>query len=227
MAERLRARLRDVPVQVRIALALTVAAPLLTFAAVLLKRNGLLSLDTALGALTLQTAWWLSVAALVVSLVVFALSLRRFGRDGVIRLAILTVAIGVCAGFFVQGRAIAVAGPLNVSTDLAEPPAIAGVPGAPQACPGAEAVLTQVSPAQATDALQAAGFAITEAQLFRARGVREGFWFGMRHEAHVRIRPGRTDVRLVARYDRADGGETCRLMRQIVGALQTLSLIHI
>ena len=80
--------------------------------------------------------------------------------------------------------------------------------------------MTQVAPAEATAALQAAGFTVTENQLFRARGVRDGFWFGMGHEAVIRIRPDRTDVRVVARYDHTDGGATCRIAAQLIAELQ-------
>jgi hypothetical protein len=36
----------------------------------------------------------------------------------------------------------------------------------------------------------------------------------------VRIRPGRTDIRVAARDPRPDGGAACRLMEKIVTALE-------
>ena len=39
-------------------------------------------------------------------------------------------------------------------------------------------------------------------------------------EDDVRIRPGRTDIRVAARDSRPDGGATCRLMNRIVTALE-------
>lgn len=205
--------------KVRIAAGLTVAAPLLTFLAAVLTRNGVVPLDLGLDVLTTQVAWGLSGVAVGFALLSLVLSLPQFGRLGLVSIAILIVSVAVAAAFFIQSRAIAVAGPLDVSTDLAEPPA---VPGAttPVACPAVTAVMTQVAPEQATEALQGAGFSITESQLFRSRGVRGGFWFGMGHEAVIRIRPGRTDVRVVARYDHTDGGETCELAGRIVAGLQ-------
>ncbi|WGM31659.1 DUF1499 domain-containing protein [Brevundimonas sp. NIBR11] len=207
--------------KVRIAAGLTVVAPLLTFIAVLLTRNGIVSLDVGLDVLTIQVAQVASWVALAFAVLSLALSLPQFGRLGVVSFVIVLVCGAVAGAFFVQSRAIAVAGPLDVSTDLTEPPAVPGATGTPVGCPGVAAVMRQTAPAEATAALQAAGFSITESQLFRSRGVRDGFWFGMGHEAHIRIRPGRTDVRVVARYDHTDGGETCKIVSQMIDALQT------
>ena len=222
MARGPRSRLKIGMAKVRVAIGLAVLAPLITFAAVLLTRNGIVSLDVGLDVLTLQVAQVVSWVALGFAVLSLALSLPQFGRLGLIGLAVVLFCGAVSAAFFIQGRAIAVAGPLDVTTDPAEPPAVPGGKTS-VACPGVEAVMSQVAPETATAALQAAGFSITESQLFRSRGIRDGFWFGMGHEAHIRIRPGRTDVRVVARYDHADGGETCRIAGQMVAALQAAS----
>lgn len=205
------------------AMGLAVLAPLITFGAVLLTRNNIVSLDVGLDVLTLQVAQGVSWVALGFAVLSLVLSLPQFGRLGLVSIAIVLVCAAVSAAFFVQGRSISTAGPLDVSTDLAEPPAVSRAAGAPQTCAGLQAVMTQVAPARATEALRGAGFSITESQLFRSRGVRDGFWFGMGHEAHIRIRPGRTDVRVVARYAHTDGGETCRIANQIVAGLQAAS----
>jgi hypothetical protein len=220
MARGPRSRLKTGMAKVRIAAGLAVVAPLLTFVAVLLTRNGIVSLDFGLDVLTLKAAFGLAGVALGFAILSLILSLPQFGRLGLVSVAILAVSGAVAAAFFIQGRAISVAGPLDVSTDLSEPPAIAGAAGTPVACPGVAAVMRQIAPAEATAALQGAGFSITESQLFRSRGVRDGFWFGMGHEAHIRIRPGRTDVRVVARYDHTDGGQTCRILGRVLDGLQ-------
>lgn len=220
MANGPRSRLKTGMMKVRIAAGLAVAAPLLTFVAVLLTRNGIVSLDVGLDEMTIRVAQIVAWIGLGFALINLALSFSDFRRLGLISIAILVVAGGVAAVFFVQSRSIAVAGPLDVSTDLAEAPGITGATGTPVACPSVAAVTRQVAPEEATAALQGAGFSITESQLFRSRGVRDGFWFGMGHEAHVRIRPGRTDVRVVARYDHTDGGQTCRVLKAIVDGLQ-------
>lgn len=203
-----------------IAVALAVDGPLLTFVAVVLTRNGLVPLEVGLDLLTLKVAFGLAAIAFGFALLSLILAVPRFGRLGLISVGLVAVTGAILAAFWIQGRTISVAGPLDVSTDLAEPPAVAGAGGTPVACPGVGAVPRQVAPGTATAALQAAGFSITESQLFRSRGVRDGFWFGMGHEAHVRIRPRRTDVRVVARYDHTDGGQTCRVLRQVVEGLQ-------
>lgn len=220
MARGPRSRLKTGMAKVRIALGLAVAAPLLTFIAILLTRNGIVSLDVGLDLLTLKIAWGLAGVAVGFALLTLVLSLSQFGRLGLPSIAILILSVAIAAAFFVQYRSITVAGPLDASTDLAEAPAVPGAAGSPQACPGVAAVMTQVAPAEATAALQAAGFTVTENQLFRARGVRDGFWFGMGHEAVIRIRPDRTDVRVVARYDHTDGGATCRIVAQLIAELQ-------
>ncbi len=202
--------------RVRFSIALAVAAPLITFAAILLVRGGIIPLDVGLDVLTLRIAIVVAFAALGFAIISMAGSLSQFRRLGLISLAVLLVSAAVAGLFTWQARALSVAGPLDVSTDLSEPPAITGAEGRPETCRDFQAVMTQVAPAQATEALQSAGFSVTESQLFRARGVRDGFWFGLNHEAVIRIRPGRTDIRVVARYDRKDGGETCRIARQIM-----------
>ncbi len=206
--------------RVNAAIALSVAAPLITFAAILVVRGGIVSLAFGLDMLTLQVAQVTAFVALAFAAVSTAMSLPQFQRLGLISLAVLVVTAGIAGVFRWQAMKLDVRGPLDISTDLAEPPAIAGAAGPAGACPGVEAVMRQVAPATATDALRDAGFALTESQLFRSRGVRDGFWFGLGQEAVVRIRPGRTDVRIVARHDRKDGGETCRIARQIVAGLQ-------
>lgn len=81
-------------------------------------------------------------------------------------------------------------------------------------------VPSQAAPEVAAWALDQAGFAVLGSGVGRADGVRTGFWFGFQYDAVVRIRPGRTDVRVTAREDRPDGGEACRLARAILAEVQ-------
>ncbi|MCY1311757.1 hypothetical protein D9M70_621040 [compost metagenome] len=55
---------------------------------------------------------------------------------------------------------------------------------------------------------------------FRADGSKEGFWFGLTYDAAIRIRPGRTDVRVAQREGVPVGDEACRLARAIMTGLQ-------
>lgn len=206
---------------VRAALALAVLAPLITFGAVLLTRNGIVSLEVGLDLLTVRVAQVVAWVALAFALVTLVLAAARFRRRAPVSALVAVVGAAIVGVFFMQSKAIAVAGPLDVSSDLAEPPAVPRAPGRPVVCEGVEPVMIQVAPEDATAALQAAGFRITESQLFRSRGVKDGFWFGMGHEAVVRIRPDRTDIRVVARYSHTDGGATCKLAAELIADLQT------
>ena len=75
--------------------------------------------------------------------------------------------------------------------------------------------MKQVAPQVAGWALQEAGFTVLGSGVARADGERDGFWFGFGHDAVIRIRPGRTDIRVAARDDRPHAGEACRLATRI------------
>ena len=65
------------------------------------------------------------------------------------------------------------------------------------------------------------GFPVVRATTFEVEGVHEGAWFGFAHDAVVRIRPGRTDIRVAARdRTRPDGGAACRLAGKLADALE-------
>lgn len=122
----------------------------------------------------------------------------------------------------------------DVTSDPEEPPvfgrtlsqrrAAAGAPGLTPAgqfsgC-ALQFVSSQAAPEVAAWALDQAGFDVLGSGVGRADGVRTGFWFGFQYDAVVRIRPGRTDVRVTAREDRPDGGEACRLAQAILDEVQ-------
>ena len=205
---------------VRAAVAATLAGPLLVLVAVLLVASGVIPVDIGLYLLALEVGPGLSLLAVVVALVALPCAFRSFARLGLIALATLVVAVGGAGAFLWRAQVMAAVGPLDVTTDPADPPRIAGAVGPRVVCPGVSAPMTQSGEGAAGWAMQQAGFRITDASLFQIRGERTGTFFGLRHEAVIRIRPGRTDVRVVARYDRADGGETCRLAGALVAALQ-------
>lgn len=165
----------------------------------------------------LTGAWilcWVSLAAAVL-LVVLALRDRKL----LIQAGVALVAAVLVTGALAKDRAErAEAGPADASTDLADPPALSAG-GAPADCHGLSAIERQVALGQATGALQEAGFHFDRASNFVVRGDHESFWLGARYEAVVRIRPGRTDVRVAAVDPEADGGGACRLARRIVDYL--------
>jgi hypothetical protein len=220
MARGARSRVKVGLTKVWVSIALMVLAPLMVFAAVLLVGSGVVSLDFGLDVLTLRIALWTSFVALAVALGSFVLSLGQFRRLGAATLAVLLVCAGICGLFVWQARAIAVEGPSDVSTNLGDPPPIPGATGPVATCDGVAALPRQVALEAASYVLVEEGFAITDVQRFSVRGVKEGFWFGLDQQAVIRIRPGQTDVRVVALHKRPDGGATCRLAAALMAGLQ-------
>jgi hypothetical protein len=158
-----------------------------------------------------------------------ALLVAALRRRAPLRLAAAAVVVSaVTLGAYVwQISRIQSAPPDDISTDMAEIPgfgaldarrggAARGETGGVESCPGAVPAMTQVAPASAVWALQEAGFSVQGGvTVARVAGTHRGFWFGTVHDAVVRIRPGRTDVRVAARDGRPHGGEACRLATRI------------
>jgi len=210
---------------------LAVVAPVLVLVAALGTRVGAWSVETGYDLLTMQVGWVLAFLGVAAALGALVLSLGRFRKlFGVAVMAVL-VAGGTLGGFVWQKARIA-AGPVeNVSTDLTEVPGFADLgderrgqgPGpavGAEACPGALPVMRQVAPTTAIYALEQAGFTLRGAGVARADGSHEGFWFGVDHDAVIRIRPGRTDIRVAARDHRGHGGEACRMATAISETLR-------
>jgi len=79
---------------------------------------------------------------------------------------------------------------------------------------------TQTAPGVAGYALREAGFEIRDLGVNRASGVYVTFWFDRTYDAAIRIRPGRTDVRVAPRDGSRDHGTSCRLAKEILTGLQ-------
>lgn len=212
------------------ALAMFAAVPVvLVVASAFAVRTRLLPVSIGYDLLTLQVAWWLSFLAAAAGLLALILALRNFGKLGLVGVLALVVGAGSLAGFGWQ-KARLLSGPgENVSTDLDEVPGFGSMRsdtgGGPamgaDACPGALPVMKQVAPPVAGWALEQAGFQVRGTGVGRADGSRDSFFFGFTHDAVIRIRPGRTDVRVTARDGRPHGGEACRLATRISEALRT------
>jgi len=209
--------------------ALTAVAPVLVVAAVAATLFGGVDRAITYDLLTWTVGRILAWAGLAAALVAVILAFRDLPRRG-IWAAIALVTAGATLGVFLyQARQLAQPTPRDVSTHVEQPPAFtrlarwhpdaSAVAGA-DACPAARSVPTQVLAQQATSALVDAGFPVVRASTFEVEGVHEGAWFGFPFDAVVRIRPGRTDVRVAARDPRPDGGAACRLMEKIVAGLQ-------
>lgn len=203
---------------------LAAATPLLVLAAIMGVRGGLLSLEIGYDLLTLTVAWGLSFVSAAAGVLAVVLSLRSFRALGLIALIGLVLGVG-SLGLFVWQKGRLAAGPVeNVSTDLAEVPGFGnvrpddmgqgGVVGV-EACPGALPIMSQIAPESAAWAIQEAGFTLRRTGVARADGSRTSTWYGFGYDVVMRIRPGRTDIRVAARDARPHGGEACRLVTVI------------
>lgn len=208
----------------------TLVAPVGLLLAVVGVRSGLLSVEVGYDLLTLDLLWRLSFVGAFAGVIGLILSLRDLRRLWLPGLLGAVVGLAVVGGFVWQKRQLE-AGPVeNVSTDLTEVPGfgqsrpdrMGGLQPAVgvEACPGAVPVPTQVAPENAVWALQEAGFEAGRAGVGRADGSRQSTWFGFRYDVVIRIRPGRTDIRVAAREGRPHGGEACRLVTEISALLQ-------
>ena len=211
--------------------ALAVAAPLLVLAAALGTRVGAWPVEIGYDLLTMRVGWILAFVGAAAAVGALVLSLGNFRRLGMLAV-VAVLAAGATLGGFVWQKARIAAGPTeNISTDLTEVPGFGDLgderrgqgPGPAvgvEACPGALPVMRQIAPTLAIHALEQAGFTLRGAGVGRADGSREGFWFGVDHDAVIRIRPGRTDIRVAARDHRPHGGEACRMATAISETLR-------
>lgn len=210
---------------------LAAATPLLVLLAVIVVRLGLVPVETGYDVLTLTVAWGLSFVSAAAGVLAVILALRNFRALGLVALVALIMGVG-SLGVFIGQKGRLAAGPVeNVSTDLTDIPGFgdrradrpAGLQPAVgvEACPGALPVMTQVAPQNAAWALQEAGFNLGRVGVARADGSRRTVWYGFGYDAVIRIRPGRTDIRVAAREGRPHGGEACRLATQLSAALRS------
>lgn len=202
------------------ALILAFAAPVIVVLSAFAARLGLLPVDTAVDLLTLGVAQVVAFAAPAAALMALWNTRRHWRRVGKYTLPALVVSCLALGLFQYQNRGMAVPGPLDVSTNPSDPPRLRLQSGGPATCTGLAPIGTQLLPEAAAWALQEQGFAITGAGLFEVEGTRQGFWFGRRYDAVVRIRPGRTDLRLAAAGTRNDGGAVCRQALALATSLQ-------
>ena len=209
-------------------------APLLVFVAALGTRSGLWSYEIGHDLLTLRVGVGLAAFGALAALVLVFSAVRRRAPWGTAALAVAVSAatIGVYAW---QMSRVASGPPDDISTDTAEIPGFgaldarrgeqgplrtAGV----DVCPGALPVMTQVAPETAVWALQETGFSLQgRPGVGRAAGTHRGFWYGTVHDAVIRIRPGRTDIRVDARDERRHGGEACRLATRLSETLRSVA----
>lgn len=220
---------KPVPALIPWLTALTAAPLVLVVAAMAATLFGGVDRAITYDLLTWKVAQGLAWVGCVAALVVAVLALRDLGRRWIYAAIALILGGATLGGFLHQARRLAESTPRDISTNVAEPPAYtrlaalhrdaSGVNGS-ETCPATRSIPTQVLAQQAVSALVDAGFPIVRAATFEVEGVHEGAWFGFAYDAVIRIRPGRTDIRVAARDPRPDGGATCRLMNKIVAALE-------
>lgn len=211
------------------AFALTLAGPLVAAAAMGGFRMGWWSYGVAWNGLTLMAALPLTVigAAAAVYAIMLAIKLPKLAGAAALGAALVS---GLTLALFIKVLLIDVsaAGP-DVSTDVTDPPGFPtalvalGAPGGAPAMDGTcavEAYPSQSAPGSAGYALQQAGFEVADLSVGRAVGSRTGPWFGSTWDAAIRIRPGRTDIRVAARDPGQDRGEACRLALHIAKGLK-------
>lgn len=221
--------------QALVGLGVALVAPVLVFIAAVTLRMGVLDWPIAFDFLVIKLAWplaWLGAAGAVIAVIAAFGAPRRAALPAVAAVVIAGVTVTLFALYAARPTGV----PSDVSTNSLEPPAYpsrtvglrqaAGAMGLDRwgggraQCPGVAYLPRQVAPGVAGYALENAGFEVPGFGVGRADGVREGFWFGFTHDAVIRIRPGRTDIRVSAREDRDDRGEACRLAAKILAGLQ-------
>lgn len=206
-------------------------APALFLAAALGTRAGFWGVDVGYDLLTQRVAVGLSMVGALAAIAAIVLAARS---RGVWALAIAggVIASVTLGGFGWHMSRIARADVEDVSTDLGEIPGFGpltarrGQDGpsstvSAERCSGALSVATQALPEAVVYVLQREGFAVERAGVTGVYGSRQGFWFGFTNDVAVRIRPGRTDIRVAARDVRPHGGEACRLLTRIADDLRT------
>lgn len=218
---------------------LTALAPLTVMIAAMGSHLGLLDWRIGWALLAWKVAPALAVVGLIAAVACVIAAVRGGGAGRLAAVAAVLVS-GTTLGLYgwawtrAESPYHLTAGPGDVTTSPKDPPVFGGEISRRRAAAGAPAltpaggfsgcdlafVPTQAAPETAAWALDQAGFEVLGSGVGRADGVRTGFWFGFHHDAVVRIRPGRTDVRVTARQDRPDGGESCRLARAILAEIQ-------
>ncbi|MBW8305167.1 MAG: DUF1499 domain-containing protein, partial [Brevundimonas sp.] len=184
-------------------------APLLVIVAALGTRLGFWSYEFGHEVLAMRIGVIVATLGLVAAVVLLIAAVRRRAPLW-LAAAALAVSAATLGGIAWQVYRIENGPPDDISTDTAEIPGFGALDarrggggpdetGGVESCPGAVPAMTQVAPASAVWALQESGFSLQGGvTVSRAAGTHRGFWFGTVHDAVIRIRPGRTDVRRAA-----------------------------
>lgn len=210
---------------------MSLLTPLTVLVAVLTTRMGLVDLSTGFGTLGLKVApilAWVGAGAGIASLLLL-IKYRWLWGYAVATVLIAAVSLGAVQYQLSRfGPA-----PRDVASNADDPPAYgrallserraSGVRASNAvACEGLEPIDSQLAPDVAAWALKQSGITVMGVSPFRVDGWREGMWFGIQHDVTVRIRPGRTDVRVAARDGLPIGPQACDLAKRIVAEMNAL-----
>jgi len=214
--------------------ALSLAGLLLLFLAMVGVHTDLIDPRTVFEAQTLDAARIVMIVSAVAALVTVGLAIRSAARLPYAAVAALG-AWGALGLFLFQDARLASGGASDVTSNVQDPPGYSRLiqarrsdegaqpTGGPSSCPTVVTLPTQVTPQAAAAALEQSGFVVVGAAAFRAEGTREGYWFGLKHDAVIRIRPGETDIRVTARTPVARGEAACSLAGRLSEALRATS----
>ncbi len=219
----------------RLGVLIAALAPATAFAALLGYKFNVWSVDFGLDVLTLRVVPVLAVIGVfgAIYAATAALAERRYaGTLGAAAVVLSALTIGAFGWHYALVRDARGGG--DVSTNAADSPyypakTIAertegrASPVAAQVGEGGceiRALPTQVAPGVVAYALDKAGFDVPSAGVGGASGRMYSFWYTRTYDAVVRVRPGRTDVRVTARDFRHDRGEACRLAKRILAGMQ-------
>jgi len=221
-------------------LLVSLAAPLVVLIAIAGLKFGVWDIDVAYDQLTWTVGLWLGGAGGIAALIAAIVGLMSPRRAGPFALVTVVAAVLTIGLYWREAQSAGDARPVSttggelgdVSTDPADPPAFSArvlalreADGADPLRPGGtgcavQALPRQVAPGVAGYGLQEAGFTVYGFGVARADGSQTSFWFDRTHDAVIRIRPGRTDVRVAARDMAHDNARACRLALRIVENLQ-------
>lgn len=214
------------PVGLILALAVAACAPpVVVLVAALGARTGVWDAQLAHDGVAWGLGPILAGLGLLLGLAAAVLSVRS--RSGRLAAVVATIVSLSTVGVYVWRYASLVDGPDAVTTDRAELPGwgpLAGRrgQGGPEGfadCPAARSVPTQAVPEVVVYVLQKHGVDVVRAGVTGVYGVRPGFWFGFDQDVAVRIRPGRTDIRIAARSVQRHDSGACRLAARIADDL--------
>jgi hypothetical protein len=214
-------------------LGVTLLAPLVAFVGAGGIQIGLWDWRVGYDLLAQKVGWGLCLLGIVAAIAALILARRSLRRSGLVALLAVAVALLTFAGFWMsRSQAVGSDSRSDVTTNIADPPGFGAIllaqradagsfvprriAGQADGCENPGSVPTQIAPETATEALRKAGFTPLGRGVARADGTYETFWFSFGYDAAIRIRPGQTDVRVVSRQDRDDGGLACRLLNRIV-----------